>query len=686
MVRRPWLSVGRMFRLPPASRLGLGLFLIPVLTISVGIGTASASSIAVEPVSVTAGGEIELVGDDWVGLVTLTFVKGNTVLPAGTVLTKPNGGLITLSGKAPDEPGEWQVCAQGVSSTQQGEVSTCADLSVVAAPTASRPETTVAEPTLDETTTSIETSTSAVPVDLTPVTPPLGPDGVTDVEEESISKNGSGLTGLTVGVMVGIVALAGIGVAGLLKSGPEHRPRRREAIGLGIIGVLLAGATAIAMPPPKVNSPKLALSRVQASEVIPRNSSKTVSATCPAGSVIVGGGWSSNWSSSRVDDVAPLVAWLDSRPGYVRAATGTTNSLQTFKSIVDSGNPVAGVDLSLLADVKRDYWPFARADGTVHVSDTVWPSGNQNWKSLYDFNMWLIQQDIAIDEGDPIPPRPTLSDIEWSEDVRQAFVRLYYTTLDRAPSGAFADTRLVGTLVGESVPFEHGWRVSATLPPWSLQTSLTLSVVALCAPLAASADDPGVLGVTLRSGNGTGSMRASCESDERLSAIGFEGGQMRGLTRMVPNADLSGAEFTALGPPGTSLTAVCIRAGGLETTTAVATTNVSGSLDDGTAARCPTGFTVVGGGAQLSYKNLGSGLFASSTAVNTAAPVDSKSFRVVIRSPEINFAKNPSGPLLLDIPAVVGVFPYTAFANRDITEVVAHALCARRVFASRESG
>lgn len=668
------------------------ILVAPAGALLLGVGTAHAATLSVAPTPVAPGADVFVSGNDWVGDVVIVFIQGQLAIQAGTAQTGPNGGPISITVPAPQETGTWQVCANSVQQPLPDPV--CADLNVEipTQPTNAPPTTVNQAPTTTpananstlptdssspDTEPSDESSTTSI-VALAPPVFPVEPDGISDVDEESRSTSGSGLSGLTIGLVAGIVALTGVGVVGLAVSREGHRPRRRAAIGVGLVGGILAGATAIAMPPPKVNIPKLSLSRVQVTEEVLRDAKKTVTAECPDDTVIVGGGWSSDWSSTRVDDVAPLVAWMDRQPNYVLRPPATTNSMATFAS-VETDAPF--VDRSLLTQVNSDFWLFARGDGSVHASDSVWPSGNRSWKSLYDFNNWLVQQEEAIDNGNPVPPKPEVMDLPWSEDIRKAFVSLYYTWMDRAPSGVFADTRLVGTLVNESMPFEHGWRVTVSLPSWSLQKSLALSVVALCAPLAASVDEPGVLGVALRSMKGTEMLIARCKAGERLSSIGFDAGEMRGIVSAIPTKDLAGSEFTVINRTGGSLTSVCVRSDGLETTSVTSMTNVSGGYDDGTTASCPSGFSALGAGAQFVYKELGSGRLASATAVSSLNIIGPKDVNVAFRSPNINFPRNPSGPLLLDIPRMVGVYPRTAYATSDITEVTVHAICARRVLA-----
>lgn len=684
-------------------RFGLFGLVATCVAVLFGMGTAHAASLEVTPDNVVPGGSLVVSGEEWLGDVAVVFVKGNSVLQAGTAASGPNGGPISITVTAPSEAGSWQVCANGVNRLDGQSVSTCAPVTV--SPPSPSPQTTSNSPTSavqEPSTTAVPTSptqapnsttaspnsSSSVPTNVISVEPstsssialdrpaiPVVPDGVSAVDEESASTEGSGLSGLTIGLVAGIVAVTGLGIVGLVSSQARHRPRRGTLVGIGLTGAVLAGATAIAMPPPKLNVPKLSISRIQVSDSVPKNAMKTVTATCPAGSVVIGGGWSSDWSSTQVDDVQPLVEWMEKQPEFVLRPPDTTNSLETYRSVEPI---VVGVNLDLLRDVRSDYWDYARTDGTVHFSDTVWPSSNFSYRSVRDYNNWLIEQEINIDEGRPVPPMPEMKDIAWSEEIRQAFVREYYTTFDRLGK-IFARSRFVGALVSESVPIEQGWKVSITNPTWSLQSMLTVQVVALCVPLAASTDDPGVLGVSLRPQSGPWKVISPCSSDETLTSMGFRSVNMGGVASMVPGAGLRSAEFEATPEAAATVVAVCVRKDGLETTSTTASTTVSGGYDDGTTATCPSGYTVTGGGIDLDYRELGSSASSAATAVSTAIPVGSKNFSAVIRSPELSWPRSPSGSPLLQIGGYTK-FSHTAYSQVDSTGMTVHALCAKRVF------
>ena len=134
--------------------------------------------------------------------------------------------------------------------------------------------------------------------------------------------------------------------------------RSAGAIGVVVVGGLLAGGVGLAMPPPKVNIPKLAVTRVQTSATIARNSSQTVTANCPPGQVVLGGGWSSDWDSTRIDDPQPMVRWMEADPVYV------INRAQ-----VRLGGALPSVW----------YWYIARADESAHLSDQAWESNRFPW-------------------------------------------------------------------------------------------------------------------------------------------------------------------------------------------------------------------------------------------------------------------------------------------------------------------
>lgn len=642
-------------------------------------------------------------GDEWLGDVALVFMKGNTVVQAGTATTGPNGGSISIAVTAPTESGSWQVCASGINRLDGQPMSTCSSFEVTPpAPsppqTTNSPQSTVNQaPTTTQasnsttqasnTTTIVSNTTSSVSADISAVESstsssvtlerpavPSEPDGISEVEEETPSTEGSGLSGLTIGLVAGIVAVTGLGIVGLVSSSARHRPRRGTLVGIGLAGAALAGATAIAMPPPALNVPKLSMSRVQVGEGVPKNSTRTITATCPSGTVIIGGGWASDWSSTQVDDVQPLVEWMEKEPGYVIVPPGTLNSFDKF-----SASDGDGVNPDLYTNVRSEFWDHARTDATVHISDTVWPAPYVSYRSARDQNLWVIRSNADSDAGKPIQPRPEVSNIAWSEEIRQAFVRRYYTTFDRLGT-YYVRSRFVGALVSESRPIEQGWRVTITNPKWSLQAMLDVHVVALCAPLAASTNDSGVLGVTLRSKSGPWNVLSTCSSNEVLTSMGFSSPDLGGVASMLPNTGLSGGTFNAMSEKSATLVAVCVRKDGLEVTSASASTTVSGGHDDGTTAVCPSGYTITGGGMDFSYRQLSSSASTAAIAVGTAIPVGSKNFNVVIRSPEIAWPQSPSGTPLLNVGSVTA-YAHTDYSKVDSTEMTVHALCAKRVFA-----
>lgn len=670
---------------------------IPCAALFSGVGTARAASLTVDPVAVVEGESLVVSGEEWIGDVAIVFVKGNTAIQAGSAPSGPNGGPISITVVAPPESGAWQVCASGTNRLDMQPVSMCAPLDVTppaptppatnSAPTTNSPSTTNSMPPTDTEPNSTAPPASLVPsesspgessstssVALAPPGVPGLPDGISEVDEDGASADGSGLSGLAIGIAAGIVAVTGLAIVGLVSSNASHRPRRSTLVGIGLAGAVLAGATAIAMPPPKLNVPKLSIVRVQTSESIAKNSSKTITANCPAGTVVIGGGWSSNWSSTRVDDVAPLVAWMEKQPNYVIVPPATLNSLEKYGSLESD----AVFDRNLYLNVRREYWEHARTDATVHLSDTVWPAPYNNYLSAREQNEWIIRAEADSEEGRPVIPRPEVSGVPWSEEIRQAFVREYYTTFDRLGT-YFLRSRFVGALVTESVPFEQGWRVKLTNPTWSLQSVLDAQVVALCAPLAASTNDPGVLGVTLRSRSGPWDLLSMCSTNEVLTSMGFASEDMRGIASMLPYEGPSAALFKGMSEKPSTFVMVCVRKDGLETTSATASTVVGGGYDDGTSAVCPAGFTVTGGGMDFDYRELGSSSTPSAVAVSTAIPTGSKTFSVVIRSPEIAWPQSASGPPLLRVGSV-SMHAHTDYSKVDRTDMTVQALCARRVF------
>lgn len=643
----------------------LGLVASTIAAVVLGTPTALAEPPNLAPSTVTAGGSVTISANDWVGPVTITFLKDNTVLQAGVADAGPNGGPFSVVRSAPTEPGNWQVCLDGTTVATGGAYE-CSNLTVNAVPTttATVPTSTATSTTLPGSTTTSTTvpdSTTTTPFTVpptsapptapptsAPVTLPGSPDGSVVLDEPAGATDGSGLSGLTIGLLVAVGVLTAIGVVGMLSSGIGDRPRPAGAIGVVVVGALVGGALVIVMPPPKVNVPKLAITRVQTSATVDRNSSQTVTANCPAGSVVVGGGWSSDWSSTRIDDPQPLVKWMETE----RASRYV---LPRGRVILSNGQPLTA------------YWYVARGDETVHFSDQVWDSNTSSWLYLHLIDIW--DDDAIEDRG----PRPEVIDIPYRPDVAQAFAAEYYRAMDEGLG------RSVGTLVKASIPVEQGWRVTASLSPASLQTSMVLTVVANCAPLATDTGQPGVLGATIRSFSSAGSFTVPCTAGETATAVGFTAANSAGVSTARVDPDLRSTSFLAMNGADTA-TAVCVKSTGLEVRMASASSTMTGGFDGSVTATCPSGFTVLGGGMTFTWKPLGGGANSRVQAVSAALPIGSKSYGVSIRPSAFHDPTSPAtGSALIDVPDGKFAFPLVAFANHDMTEVAVDATCGRRV-------
>lgn len=652
-------------------RAALAALAVPFATTLLGVGTAHAATIDVNPASVAPGGTLTIVGDEWFGTVTFVFVKGNTVLQAGNASTGPNGGPISTTRSAPTEPGDWQLCADGQNILDGAFVSLCTSFTVTPPPTTTaKPTPTTAAPTTTLPSTSSTTSTtssttvpetsttsSIVPPTLPPTVPepsapptspvvtvPGGVDGATPVEEEPASTDGGGLSGLTIGLIVGVVALAGVGVVGLLSSGIGGRPRPAGAIGVGVVGAVIAGALAIAMPPPEADLPELAATRVQVSGSVGRSDSpSTITAVCPAGQVVIGGGYRSTWASATIDDTVPLIGWMDtyrdvrtSERVYVYPRSWTTR-------------------LSSTGDVTSAYWRTARVDGTVHFADFVWPSGQRSWGGA----------NVEAMAGATVPWSPV-----WAAAMRD----IYYRVLDQS------QIRQVGVLVSASAPVEQGWQVSLQLPRTSLQSSIDVQVVAICAPITTDPGADGIVGAHIvTSAAGKGPRTATCPAGERALAVGWRQGVPGGVSSAAIGGDGASVVFGGdVNNTGTAVT-VCAPSAGLEVTTASASGGATGGTDGSVTARCSGSSIAVSGGATLLRRTVTGDVFGDSHTLIAAVPTGGASFgvgyRALLRNEPFG---STSAPLNSEAPFVS---PLASFTKVDTSTVEVVAVCARRVVA-----
>lgn len=646
--------------------IGLGLVLAPVCAMFAGIGSASAESVSVDPRSVVAGGTVTVTGSDWQGEVEILFIKGNVIVRAGTVQTDPNGGPITTTKTAPTDPGEWTVCAKGMSLSQQQQVSTCANLTVtapatttVAASTTTRPATTTVAPTtVAESTTlpSSTSSTSTTPAALVPAELPLGPDGVTDVEEEQLTKEGSGLTGLAIGIGVGIIVLTGIAVVGLSTSTIGARPRPRIAIATGIVGVLIAGGSAVVMPPPKVNVPKLELSRVQASATLKRGASlRTITAECPSGQVIVGGGFASNWDSTNRSDSAYLVNWLE---------TETRNSPWVSSvrfvlpfSVTQTLSPVGSSMPTPPSGVASKYWNVARVDGTVHLSDQVWDSKQESAASANERDR---RRSEGLDPGEP-------TFIASSADVAAAAGDYFYMLHD---AQATSREEMPGLHVTQSKPEGASWVVTAELSKNSLMPEVSISVVAVCAPDANNTDEPGVIGAHVVGGDGASSV--TCPSGEVVTSAGW-GIAPPGYVRAVK---LSGSTVEV---EGGSAYAVCIRPDGIALSSGTGRADATTAREGSGTAACPAGSKALGGVLTATFTHADGRLFENLPQnVVAAAPVGS-GFDVTMRGVAEFWPVAKAGAPGVDRDQAFRINSYDEYEKLSTTSADITAICGRRV-------
>lgn len=649
-------------------------------------GTAHAdATIAVAPATVAPGATITVQGTSWGPDPTLLLVP-NGDIQATPVATKqlslPNGGSFSVSWTAPSAPGTWGVCGTGTDLQGAGTapcatftVTTPSTTSATTPPTAA--PTTLAVTTTEGSTTSTSVPESTLPLVAPPSTPevtlppttvpptlPAGVDGSATLDEPPSTAEGSGFSGMAIGGAVGIVLLAGIGVAGMLSSSVGQGPQPRGAIGVGVAGALLAGAVLVIAPPPKVNVPKLAITRVQVSQTLTRGSSAvTVEATCPAGARAIGGGFTSDWSSWTLDQLQPMVDWMeDPREG------NAVLSRQNAASAEDPTRP----DVS--------YYLWARQDGSVHFSDQV--QQQSAYASWYTIERARIQNEANADpDSDPVPVDP-VEDIAASPAKAAAQAHEYYRAVDTLSAGVNPKLRWVGLLVSRSTPTQRSWQVTASLAGNSLQSSATVNVVALCAPVSGERSPDGVPGVELRPQSTAANVEltALCQTDEVLTAIGWDSARTNGVTKAIATAT-NGAGYVPSGAGGTeTVTAVCVKGPGVAGTSVNTETTVSGGFDGGATASCPSGYTATGGGMALALQSDKNGTLKIAQSVLGAAPVGNKGYGVQIRGLLRFQPENPApGSALLSARNGDRFIPLTAYANSDRTSVTVQALCLKRV-------
>lgn len=660
MVAISWLSVHFMRRISRASGVVFGLLLIPVVSSLIGVGPfeagpVSAATLSVDPTSVAGGGSIDIEGGDWLGTVTLSFLKGNTVVQAGTAETGPNGGSITATRTVPNEPGAWQLCAQGMNLGDGVDMSVCVPFTITAPVTTTAAATSTAAPTTTTAETTLPPAT-VPPVSLAPVELPLGPDGMSDVDEETITKKGSGPSGLGIGLGVGIIAVTGLAVVGLASSGLGSRPRPRAAIAAGIVGVLVAGGTAVAVPPPKVNVPKLELSRVQTSAMLSRGSTlRTISADCPAGRVVIGGGFVSTWDSTYRGDLGYLINWLETE---TRNSSWTGS--KTFVLPFNVTQVIRSVDSSVPTPpdgVASKYWNATRVDGTLHLSDQVWDSKQE---SAFSATERARRRRDGLDAGVP-------TFIPRSDAVVAAMSDYFYLLHDaQAPSR----TDLPGLHVTQSKPERSSWVVTASLSQYSLMPQVSVTAVAVCAPDANNTDEPGVIGAHVIDDDGASSV--SCPSGEVVTAAGWgiaPPGYVRAVRVTGSTVDVEGGAAFA----------VCVKAEGFATTSGSGRVDAKVIREGSGSAACPAGSLALSGALIATYTSPEGGVVDDLPQnVVAAAPVGS-GFSVTMRGFAAYWPKAKAGAVGVDVDNAVNVLPYEQYEKLSTSSADITAICGRRV-------
>lgn len=616
-----------------------------------GVASAGIATFDVAPGTVAPGEIVTASGEGWMpseGVVLTVSPPGGQAISALQSSADGNGRF-SLALTAPSSTGTWQVCAEGNSIDQQ-PATECATL-VTRSGGPNDPNATSTTMNGDGSTDTSLADTvdtgNSVPQPITPddSTPSTSlPDGVVAIEGGSTDSSSSGPSGLGLSLGIGLGALgvvAGIGAWKGLIGG-----RSRPGVGIVVVvGALVAGTVSVtASGADTAKVPKLLAVRVQSSALMIRGvAPSTVSAVCPGGTTVIGGGYTTDWNSADHSDVGYLIDWMEH---FTVATKADTTKLM----YVDSVGATTGVGGTLLGK----YFDIARVDRTAHLSDQLWESGHERWIS-YD------QRTRNGGSASMIPTRPELVD---------AMADTFYRWGDTGGS-------YTGVLAFESRPTPLGWSATAQLSTYSLMPSATLSVVAVCAPVAATVSDDGVLGA--RVSEGYASNYAGCDADEVITAVGWKMATRGALTGTDLVGEQANGRATVAGLSSDSdmVYSLCVKSAGLATKTASAASLTSAGYDGSAAASCPTNWIATGGTFFVRSGRTAAAAVVQPHSILSAAPTGAKTFTVGVRGWLGGVLGDVSGSSA-EYTDVWGIHPLTDYATNQVSPIDVTALCVQR--------
>lgn len=608
---------------------------------------AAGAAFSLSDATVAPSATVNGTGAGWtpqsVVIITVTPTGGQPV--SSTQLVADGNGSFAISLNAPATQGTWQVCADGTG-IDQAAARVCDTLTTKSPDNST---TTINGPVTTDTVTTSDTTPAPNPV---PATPPAGdtpvtstPDGASLIGDMGSGGGSSGPSGvgLTIGIGLGLIGV----VAGAAAWKGLIGGRARPGVGIGVVVAALAGATGtvVASGSDTARIPGLHTTRVQSSALLQRGvPASTVSAVCPAGTVVIGGGYTTDWSSDDRSDVGYLINWLETTAEVLK------NGKVQLRFVVPA---------SVTSDgdaVRSQYLRSARSDRSFHLSDQIWNTGRESFQSYFER--------VVGSSG-----RPAYT-IPWSPDVATAAQDVFYRSEEFY--GRFA-----GVMVNESRPTDLGWSVTAKVSDVSLTKFATISVVALCAPLAATTGDDGVLGsrAVQAYANGTYSV-ARCNSDEVVTSTGWTVGKGV-LASSAATADLSGTEVGGATEASDLVWSVCVKSEGLRVTTSSGSATTSAGYDGTASASCPTGSTATGGGFDVRHGTNPGAAVPGPHSILAATPSGAKTFTARVRGWLGGTMSLPtSAPA--DSNGVFGIHPRTSWENTEVSTIAVSALCIAR--------
>lgn len=609
----------------------ISLLLAVIGTLLVSSGQADAApDFSVSPSPADVGSTVQVTGSGWMPGSTITISvgpQGGQADSSFDTTVGPNSSF-EVSFDAPGAAGTWDICGSGSDLGAQF-VYVCAPLTTRSnAPNTTNTgttTTTTVDPapvdTGDVSDTIVPNPTPAPPTSSGNVVPPAGtPDGAAPVVDDPGSSvtDRSGV-GLAAGIGLGVVGLAvGLGAAKGLLGGTA-----RPGVGIGIVIGTLAGSVGVivATGPDKANVPPLGIVQVQTTATLNRGApDSTLVAACPAGMVVLGGGYTSDWSSKNYSDLGYLIEWLE---------TEDVGSKLNPPALTFMYPPASTFELS--GTLRSKYFSIARRDGSVHLADQVYDSKQETWLSWYQRSSAIKmkkEEDSSIRVPEPVF-------IFHSDAVAEAAADAYYYWHEFLREG-YQPT--AGLMVHASMPTGVGWSVTASLSKISLVPYTTVSVTAICAPIAPTTGDPGVIGarIVTNSTNGSSAAVAECAVDEFVASTGWAVGPLGSLglalredgavvswSRVTYSLNMAGATQTAL--------AVCVKKQGLASTVATGTAMTLAGRDGAATATCPSGYTALGGGFSLLSGVPGDTSYSVAHTVLGAGPSGPKSFTTKVR-------------------------------------------------------